>query len=168
MQLFQELIENFSKRFKQEKLTKVLEDFYKESEILLEYDRIYDSKELDFRLASLESLKGMAKKFEEKNKQEENFASLEEFLKELSLFNQDDTEDEENNQNKAHIMTIHSAKGLEFQAVFLPGFEEKTIPHDRSLEEGPKAIEEERRLALQPKAGRSQGYLLPPCMLVWI
>lgn len=146
MQLFQDFIINFQKRFNQQRLFSVLQDFYKESEILLEYDRIYDSKELDFRLASLESLKGMAKKFEEKNKQEENFSSLEEFLKDLSLFNQDDTE-EANNENKTHIMTIHSAKGLEFQAVFLPGFEEKTIPHDRSLEEGAKGIEEERRLA---------------------
>jgi DNA helicase-2/ATP-dependent DNA helicase PcrA len=45
-------------------------------------------------------------------------------------------------------MTLHSAKGLEFDTVFLPGFEEGLFPNQRALEEnGPAALEEERRLA---------------------
>ena len=55
---------------------------------------------------------------------------------------QDETSD------KINIMTLHSAKGLEFDTVFLPGWEEGLFPHQRSLDEnGIAGLEEERRLA---------------------
>lgn len=75
----------------------------------------------------------------------EEFESFSEFLEHVSLVT--DTEDKDNN-NMVSIMTLHAAKGLEFNSVFLPGWEEGLFPHQRALDEnGTTALEEERRLA---------------------
>ncbi|WP_417783209.1 ATP-dependent helicase [Terasakiella pusilla] len=72
------------------------------------------------------------------------FESLEEFLEHVSLVM--DVKDRENDP-KVTIMTLHAAKGLEFDNVFLPGWEEGTFPNQRALDEsGNSALEEERRL----------------------
>lgn len=52
----------------------------------------------------------------------------------------------ESSGKKINLMTIHASKGLEFDIVFLPGVEERIIPHAKSIEENPDNIEEERRL----------------------
>jgi DNA helicase-2/ATP-dependent DNA helicase PcrA len=54
--------------------------------------------------------------------------------------------DEEDKMNSVKIMTMHAAKGLEFQNVFMPCCEEQILPHKRSIMDGGSAIEEERRL----------------------
>lgn len=64
------------------------------------------------------------------------------FLQELSLVQQDDNDKED--KNKVVLMSLHASKGLEFPVVFLPGIEERFLPHWRSLESGDVA--EERRL----------------------
>ncbi|WP_411033034.1 ATP-dependent helicase [Shinella sp. BYT-45] len=75
----------------------------------------------------------------------EAFESMRGFLEHVSLVM--DTEQNEN-LDAVSIMTLHSAKGLEFETVFLPGWEEGLLPHQRSLDEGGRAgLEEERRLA---------------------
>jgi DNA helicase-2/ATP-dependent DNA helicase PcrA len=74
-----------------------------------------------------------------------NFSLLQEFLEHVSLVSDNN---ELNNDNKVSLMTIHAAKGLEFDVVFLPGFEEGIFPNQRVLDEsGEKGLEEERRLA---------------------
>jgi DNA helicase-2/ATP-dependent DNA helicase PcrA len=74
-----------------------------------------------------------------------NHATLQEFLEHVSLVSDNN---ELNNDNKVSLMTIHAAKGLEFDVVFLPGFEEGIFPNQRVLDEsGEKGLEEERRLA---------------------
>ena len=56
--------------------------------------------------------------------------------------------DENDAEEKITLMTLHAAKGLEFDVVFLPGWEEGLFPHQRSMDEGGvKGLEEERRLA---------------------
>lgn len=75
----------------------------------------------------------------------EEFESVEQFLEHVSLVSDVDML---NQDNMVTIMTIHAAKGLEFETVFLPGWEEGLFPHQRSIDEsGTKGVEEERRLA---------------------
>jgi len=73
------------------------------------------------------------------------FENLQGFLEHVALAT---SIDQDWNGQKINLMTMHAAKGLEFDAVFLPGWEEGLFPHQKSLEEkGDFALEEERRLA---------------------
>ena len=73
------------------------------------------------------------------------FENLESFLEHVALATSIDQDWE---GKKINLMTMHAAKGLEFDIVFLPGWEEGLFPHQKSLEEkGDLALEEERRLA---------------------
>ena len=75
----------------------------------------------------------------------EEYDTLGEFLEHVSLVMDND---QANDGEKVTIMTIHAAKGLEFDTVFLPGWEEGVFPSQRALDEGGLAsLEEERRLA---------------------
>ncbi|SEW09823.1 DNA helicase-2 / ATP-dependent DNA helicase PcrA [Aliiroseovarius sediminilitoris] len=86
----------------------------------------------------LENLKELVKALE-------SFENLQGFLEHISLIMDNDTDDAE---EKVTIMTLHGAKGLEFPAVFLPGWEDGLFPSQRSMDEsGLKGLEEERRLA---------------------
>ncbi|MBN1700240.1 MAG: UvrD-helicase domain-containing protein [Spirochaetales bacterium] len=67
------------------------------------------------------------------------------YLNRITLLSHDDDEDGKE-ENKVHLMTIHAAKGLEFDVVFAAGCEDSIIPHRRSVEENEANIEEERRL----------------------
>ena len=73
------------------------------------------------------------------------FDNLESFLEHVSLATSIDQDWE---GEKVNMMTMHAAKGLEFDVVFLPGWEEGLFPHQKSIEEkGQNGLEEERRLA---------------------
>ena len=86
----------------------------------------------------LENLKELVKALE-------NFENLTGFLEHVSLIMDNDKADAD---EKVSIMTLHAAKGLEFPAVFLPGWEDGLFPSQRSMDEtGLKGLEEERRLA---------------------
>jgi len=86
----------------------------------------------------LENLAELARAMEE-------YETLGDFLEHVSLVMDNDAADE---TEKVTIMTIHAAKGLEFDQVFLPGWEEGVFPSQRALDEGGlSALEEERRLA---------------------
>jgi DNA helicase-2/ATP-dependent DNA helicase PcrA len=86
----------------------------------------------------LENLKELVRSMEE-------FETLTGYLEHISLVMEAANND---NEDKVSVMTLHAAKGLEFETVFLPGWEEGLFPHQRSLDEsGTKGLEEERRLA---------------------
>ncbi|MFV0512801.1 MAG: ATP-dependent helicase [Jhaorihella sp.] len=86
----------------------------------------------------LENLKELVKALE-------GFENLQGFLEHVSLIMDNDSGDAE---EKVSVMTLHAAKGLEFPAVFLPGWEDGLFPSQRSMDEtGLRGLEEERRLA---------------------
>ncbi len=86
----------------------------------------------------LENLKELVKALEQ-------FENLQGFLEHVSLIMDNESDD---GGAKVSIMTLHAAKGLEFPAVFLPGWEDGLFPSQRSMDEsGIKGLEEERRLA---------------------
>ncbi|MCF8469474.1 MAG: UvrD-helicase domain-containing protein [Parvibaculum sp.] len=86
----------------------------------------------------LENLKELIRSMEH----HENLAGYLEHISLVMEIVQNDTAD------KINLMTLHSAKGLEFETVFLPGWEEGLFPHQRALDQnGPAGLEEERRLA---------------------
>ena len=91
--------------------------------------------ESDNRLENIKELLSAMKEFD----------NLESFLEHVSLAT---SIDQEWDGEKVNMMTMHAAKGLEFKAVFLPGWEEGLFPHQKSIEEkGQSGLEEERRLA---------------------
>ena len=94
----------------------------------------------------LENLKELVRSMEE-------FENLQGFLEHISLVMDNEKAAE---SDAVNIMTLHSAKGLEFDTVFLPGWEEGLFPHQRTLDDqGRAGLEEERRLAhvgLDPRA----------------
>ena len=85
--------------------------------------------------------------------------SLSEFLEEVTLVADIDNYDE--NSNSVVLMTLHSAKGLEFPIVFMPGLEEGLFPSSMSMNDGDEGLEEERRLCyVGITRAREQLYLL--------
>ncbi len=95
--------------------------------------------EADNRIANIYELYNAVQQFQEDNEE----TSLEAFLASASLASDLDGLDEE--QQKVSLMTLHSAKGLEFPVVFLVGMEQGLLPHNRTLNDSLE-IEEERRL----------------------
>jgi len=96
-----------------------------------------------WRFDNVESLIGGIRRYQT---DPDNLApSLPDYLRRVSLLTSED-DDGESLNDRIGLMTIHSAKGLEFPTVFVAGVEQDIIPHARSLEENGGNVEEERRL----------------------
>jgi DNA helicase-2/ATP-dependent DNA helicase PcrA len=101
----------------------------------------------EVRVENLEELVAVATEFEESETEEGEEMSLVKFLEEVSLVaDADQIPDGEDHGGVVTMMTLHTAKGLEFQTVFLTGMEEGIFPHSRTLGD-PEELQEERRLA---------------------
>ena len=119
-------------------------------------DRLKSSRDEDDaeRLENLEQLLAAIEEFSEKNPE----AGLSEFLEQVSLVS--DLEQGETGKPSVTLMTLHAAKGLEFQTVFMIGMEERLFPHVRSLDDL-DGMEEERRLCyVGMTRARERLYLL--------
>jgi len=100
--------------------------------------------EAEGRVENLQELIGVAREFDANREVEgeSDVRPLEEFLAQISLYTDQDALREE--ESLVTLMTLHNAKGLEYEAAFIIGCEEGVFPHSRSIEEG--NLEEERRL----------------------
>jgi DNA helicase-2/ATP-dependent DNA helicase PcrA len=102
--------------------------------------------EAEGRGENLEELVGVAAEFDIEREREgdSETPALEEFLQQISLYSDQDSLDEDGDNEQVTLMTLHNAKGLEYDTVFVVGCEDGAFPHMRALEEGSE--EEERRL----------------------
>jgi DNA helicase II / ATP-dependent DNA helicase PcrA len=114
-----------------------------------------DPSERESRLASLEEIINAAASYDKSRRRSPKKVSgnflgpLSEFLDDMLLSERDDSDEKDSQlaRNAIALMTLHSAKGLEFPRVYLVGMEEGILPHKRSLAvENDSAIDEERRL----------------------
>lgn len=135
---FKRLIDDLSKKAETMSLTELVDCILNDSKMKEELE-LEKTIESEVRLENLEEFKSITKSFEESK----GIVSLGEFLEEISLVS--DVEEYKNNTNVVTLMTIHSAKGLEFDNVFLIGMEEGLFPHANCLNDA-EELEEERRL----------------------
>jgi DNA helicase-2/ATP-dependent DNA helicase PcrA len=146
---FQRLIEEFRDEHKKipvaQLIAKVLDRTHYRDSLTKAYP---DPAERESRLASLEEIINAAASYD-KSRRRSSPPSLSGFLDDMMLSERDDSEDKEAqlSRNSVALMTLHSAKGLEFPHVYLVGMEEGILPHKRSIAaENDSAIDEERRL----------------------
>ncbi|WP_093137630.1 DNA helicase PcrA [Salinibacillus kushneri] len=138
---FQQMIKNWEQMQEFLSVTEIVEDVIEKTgyEEILKKEKTLESQS---RLENINEFKTVINQFEASNDDK----SLIAFLTDLALVSDIDKVEDEDEDNKVVLMTLHSAKGLEFPIVFLIGMEESVFPHSRSLMDE-EEMEEERRLA---------------------
>jgi DNA helicase-2/ATP-dependent DNA helicase PcrA len=144
--VFTQLVERYRQRFTTEPLAEVIKALIVEIGYRAEIERLYKTpKDIESRNQAIEEIVNAAANYAA----QEEEPTLVGFLDDCALVGRDDLskDDEEDRKKGVTLMTLHSAKGLEFPHVFLVGMEEGLLPHQRSvLDSGSAGIEEERRL----------------------
>lgn len=139
------LVESYSQRLAQGgSLAEHVRSLIYELDYLGEIDRLYPiPEEAQARQASVEEVINAVAAYEAEN----NRPTLAGFIDEVALAGKEfSSKDKERGHNSVSLMTLHSAKGLEFPVVYMVGMEEGILPHRRTIEEGGDEVEEERRL----------------------
>ena len=135
---FRDMILDMKDYLENNTLTDLIDYIVDKSGMRAEYEND-KTLESDIRLDNLMEFKSLTASFEKRTGTE----NLSDFLGEISLMN--DSGEEEGDKEAVTLMTLHSAKGLEFDVVFLVGMEEGIFPHTNSLMEE-DGLDEERRL----------------------
>ena len=135
---FKKLMLELIKDSEEMSLTELVDDILDKTGIKKELE-VENTIESIARLENLEEFKSITLNFENRY----GIISLEDFLNEISLVS--DIEEAKDNKDVVTMMTVHAAKGLEFDYVFLVGMEENLFPHSRSMNDNSE-LEEERRL----------------------
>ena len=139
---FLETLEGMSHRTSGPELVSLVKGVISEVKYRDEIERCYkDERASSSRWEAINEIVNMA----EIHARQNQGATLTSLLEDLALNATDDSDDDDSGDDKVTLMTLHSAKGLEFDEVYLVGVEEGLLPHTRSIEDGD--IEEERRLA---------------------
>ena len=120
-------------------IARMVEAAFTESGYLVELEEERTVESMG-RVENLRELVGVAAEFEARNPE----GTLADFLEQVSLVSEQDEYDEE--ESAITLMTLHNAKGLEFDVVFMVGMEDGVFPHYRSMTDAAE-LEEERRLA---------------------
>lgn len=120
-------------------LTELIDDVLDKSGLKKELEQEH-TLESDLRLENLMEFKSITASYEART----GSVNLNDFLEEISLIA--DISEHQDDDNVITLMTLHSAKGLEFPVVFITGMEEGIFPHQNAFLEGDAGIEEERRL----------------------
>ncbi len=142
VQEFQKLIEGFRARLGREPLAALTTELVATINYREELKRAYrEPSEQEARLKGVEELVSSIALYEARAES----PSLLGFLEETQLAGRESDKDDDRQSHALTLMTLHSAKGLEFNIVYLVGMEEGLLPHARSVAEG-RGIEEERRL----------------------
>lgn len=139
---FQEDINNFIQQQEFLSATDIVEQVLKRTGYreMLENERTIEAQT---RLENLDEFMTVVKDFENQNDEDRSLVA---FLTDLALIADIDTMEDSETTDQVTLMTLHSAKGLEFPVVFLIGMEENVFPHSRSMVDD-EEMEEERRLA---------------------
>jgi DNA helicase-2/ATP-dependent DNA helicase PcrA len=142
---FQAMIARCHARLGHDTLVEVAGDLIQEIGYRRELARLYkDPNEEQARWAAVEEVVNSLGRYQQRAKK----PLLADFLAEVALGDRDDPDEKQSQlaRNAVALMTLHSAKGLEFPQVYLVGMEEGLLPHHRAVTDGGTAIEEERRL----------------------
>lgn len=141
---FRALIEQFRAKLGTGSLFEFAQEMLKTVNYRSELDRVYKTPgDIEARLNSIGEFMNSIALYEQRTEG----ATLQGFLEEAALAGREDQKDDDKRERRAvTLMTLHSAKGLEFPHVYLVGMEEGLLPHQRSIVDG-KSIDEERRLA---------------------
>ena len=139
---FYQLIDRFRGRLGQQPLGEMMKELLATVDYKSELTRAYKTPaDVETRWNTVEELINSAALYTERAET----PSLLGFLEESTLADRDDYGDDKKERHALTLMTLHSAKGLEFPHVYLIGMEEGLLPHQRSILDG-RSIEEERRL----------------------
>ena len=136
---FKELILELQRDALNLSLTELIDDVLDKSGLKKELEQEH-SLDSELRLENLMEFKSITASFEART----GSVNLNDFLEEVSLIA--DISEHQDDDNVITLMTLHSAKGLEFPVVFIVGMEEGIFPHQNAFFEGDSGIEEERRL----------------------
>ena len=140
---FTDLIRKYIDNSSKEPVTQIISDLIKELNLIELFKSSDDPQDIS-RAENIQEFLSAAEEFAEIYEEEnEKQPLLTEYLQNISLQTDLDTVNEETDNVK--LMTMHNAKGLEFEHVFIVGLEEELLPHIRSMD-SERAIEEERRL----------------------